>query len=91
MTVVKELTKLHESVSVTTLSQGFQGDTRGEFVMIVSGREIREDWRKLTIEEHILGYMKLGVSKKEAVKKVASERNVKKDEIYKVAINISEE
>jgi len=90
MAVVKELTKMHETVTETTLSQGYDGDTRGEFVLVVSGYVEKEDWSKLTVEDHIKSYLNLGVSKKEAVKKVAAERNVKKDEIYKIAINIKE-
>lgn len=91
LTVVKEITKLHEAVEETTLAAGFTGDTRGEFVLIVGGFEAKENWDSLTVEEHLSAYLKLGLDKKEAVKRVAAERKVKKDEIYKVAIKMGEE
>ena len=90
LTVVKELTKLHEGVFQSTLSTGYDGDKRGEFVMIIGGYVEKEDFSALSVEEHIRTYLKLGLSKKDAVKKVAAERGVKKDEIYKVAINLEE-
>ena len=90
LTVVKELTKMHEGVFQSTLSEGYGGDKRGEFVMIVGGYVEKEDFSTLTVEEHLKTYLKLGLSKKDAVKKVAAERGVKKDEIYKIAITLDE-
>ena len=42
----------------------------------------------MTIEEHLNHYIELGMDKKEAVKKVAAERNITKNDVYQVAINI---
>ena len=88
LTVVKELTKIHEGVFTSKLSEGYDGDKRGEFVLIVSGYEEKEDFYALSVEEHLKAYLKLGLSKKDAVKKVASERDLKKDEVYKIAMTI---
>lgn len=88
--VVKELTKLHESVIETRLSAPVDFDTHGEFVFIVQGNTAKESVT-LTAEEHVRRYMQMGLSKKDAVKTVAKERGVPRDEIYKAALNIDDE
>lgn len=88
--VVKELTKLYETLTETTLSEGFNGDKRGEFVFIVEGKNADSTSVQLTPLEHLKLYIDLGLSKKEAVKKVAEERGVKKDEIYKIALELKD-
>lgn len=90
LTVVKELTKLYETLEETTLSEGFSGDRRGEFVFIVEGKSAESTAVKLTALEHLKLYIDLGMTKKEAVKKVAEERGVKKDEIYKIALELKD-
>ena len=88
--VVKELTKMFESVYDVTLQQPIDFDTHGEFVLIVEGQP-EQDYSYLTPLEHIRRYMAMGCTKKEAVKRVAAERGVPKDEIYKAALAIDEE
>lgn len=88
--VVKELTKLYETLEETTLAEGFKGDRRGEFVFIVEGKEADSLAVQLTPLEHLKSYIDMGMTKKEAVKKVAEERGVKKDEIYKIALELKD-
>lgn len=90
LTVVKELTKMHETVFETTLSKGYDGDERGEFVFIVEGKSAESVAVKMTPLEHLKSYMGMGLSKKEAIKKVADERGVRKDEIYKIALELDD-
>ena len=45
-------------------------------------------WDNISIEEHIRMYMRQGIDKKEAIKKVAEDRKQPKKEIYKVGCEI---
>lgn len=82
----REITKLHESVERFNLSEGYPFEARGEYVILVEGDSGENPWLKLTPEEHLKKYLELGMDKKEAVKQIAKERNVPKNEIYKLTI-----
>ncbi|MBQ9709121.1 MAG: 16S rRNA (cytidine(1402)-2'-O)-methyltransferase [Clostridia bacterium] len=83
---VREITKLHESVEFFNLSEGYPGEPRGEYVILVDGAEEEEQTSDMTAEEHLMMYLEKGMDKKEAVKLVAKERGVPKNEIYKITI-----
>lgn len=85
--VVREITKLYESVTVTSLSS-FECEERGEIVMIVDAGENKNAYLDMTIEEHLRAYLESGMDKKEAVKKVASERGEPKNVVYQIALNL---
>lgn len=85
--VVKELTKMYEGVFDTRLSGEIDFDTHGEFVLIVEGKAPTA-LTALPPVEHLRRYLELGMDKKEAIKRVAAERGVKKDEIYKIALEL---
>jgi 16S rRNA (cytidine1402-2'-O)-methyltransferase len=85
--VVREITKLHECVTETTLAN-FEAEERGEIVMIVEGAPESNDFEDMTIKEHLLHYINDGMDKKEAVKKVSAERGVPKNDVYQVALEI---
>ena len=53
--------------------------------------EIESPLNALSIEEHIEHYVRLGRSKMEAVKLVAKERSLPKNEVYKYTIKDREE
>lgn len=57
-------------------------DTKGEFVIIVSGDKQERNFSNLTITSHINLYIKEGYEIKEAIKLVARDRQVPKSEIY---------
>ena len=62
-------------------------DTRGEFVLVVDRAEAEQNpLCALTVEQHLAYYMDGGMSKNEAVKAVAHDRNLPKNEIYKLTI-----
>ena len=86
--VVREITKLHEEKTFTTLKQGYNGDRRGEFVLILNNVEEENELNNLTVKEHLLHYINKGFSKQDAIKFVCSDRNLKKSEVYKVAIEL---
>ena len=83
--LARELTKLHETLVETTLAAGSPEEPRGEYVILVEGAA-KEDFSALSPEEHLERYISTGMDKKEAVKRVARERKVPKDEIYKLVI-----
>ena len=84
---VREITKLHESVEYFSLKDGYENEPRGEYVIVVEGaEEIKENFENMSVEEHLAMYLSEGMDKKEAVKQVAKDRNVPKNEIYKYTI-----
>jgi len=93
ITIVKELTKKHESVTPTTIEAAIQSFTmnepKGEFVLVIEGKpreeiikEEQDNWNSMALEEHMNLYLEKGLDKKEAMKAVASDRGVSKREIY---------
>lgn len=85
--VVRELTKIHESVTITTLAD-FNAEERGEIVMIIENANAENPLNTLSVEEHIRHYVSMGMDKKDAVKKVAQDRGIPKNEVYQQALNI---
>ncbi len=87
LTVVRELTKKFEQVTHTTLQQGYNGELKGEFVLVVEGNKTQNSaLNQLSVEEHFNFYLNLGNDRKEAMKLVAKDRGVAKNEIYKALI-----
>ena len=93
--VAKEMTKIHEEYIRGRLSEIIEKmeSPRGEFVIIVEGSEynIKEEQIKvlnnLSLEEHYKYYEKQNFDKKEIIKKIAKDKNVNKNEIYKYFLN----
>jgi 16S rRNA (cytidine1402-2'-O)-methyltransferase len=96
ISLCRELTKLNEEVIRTTISGAIayyeQNEVRGEFVLVVEGaskQELLESefWANMTIEEHLEHYISSGIKKMDAIKSVAKDRNMPKNEVYKI-VNI---
>lgn len=84
VSVASELTKLYESVAEGVLGDIDLGEVRGEYVVIVHAPEkIEEEKPEGTIEEQVEALMASGVSKKDAIKQVAKQNGLPKDEVYK--------
>lgn len=83
---VKEITKLHERAQRFNLEEGFSGEAKGEFVLLVDGAKLENENLKMTEKEHIEFYLNKGMDKKEALKTVAKERGVSKSSLYKYTI-----
>lgn len=83
--VARELTKLHESVTECSLFS-FECEERGEIVLVVEGAKVENAMLALSPEEHLAAYLAEGMPEKEAVKKVAAERGVPKNEIYRLTV-----
>ncbi len=93
LTVCRELTKKFETVLPTTLSDAlamYENEApRGEYVLVIAGkdreqvkREEQQKWDGMSIEEHVAVYEEQGLSRKDAMKRAASDRGVSKREIY---------
>lgn len=86
--VVKEITKIHETAYIGTLSTVDIKEPRGEFVIVVEGfNGESENGFTLSEKEHIGLYISRGYSKKEAITIVAKERGVSKNSLYKYTID----
>lgn len=97
LTAVKELTKLHENVFLTTFEEALayyeENEPRGEFVLVIEGRKIEElkkekeaSFQEMDINEHMKLYLDKGMDKKEAMKAVAVDRGISKREVYKMLL-----
>lgn len=86
--IVKEITKIHESIYKTKLSKASFDDPKGEYVLIVEPGEKLIEKNSLSIKEQLIEKIKLGLDKKEAIKQVAKENNLPKDAVYKEALDI---
>ncbi len=88
--IVKELTKIHETVLRTNLNGACEyfekEDPRGEYVLILAGAEKQKEKQPVTLEQAVLiakDLVSKGVSVNEAAKTVAADTGIKKSLIYK--------
>lgn len=99
ITVARELTKKFEEFLYTDLENAIfhfeEVQPKGEFVIIVEGNSSEKKsspFDNMSILEHINYYKEAGFDKKEAMKKVAADRNISKRDVYAETIkeNIDE-
>lgn len=87
--VVKELTKIHETVFKTTLSGALEffevNAPKGEYVLIVSGKtkELTEEYTLSSASEIAKDFIKSGEKPTDAAKKASKITGIKKGDIYK--------
>ncbi len=93
ISICRELTKKYETVFRTTFEDAVayyeENQPKGECVIVMEGasrekqiEEQQEEWKKLTLEEHMDYYEKQGYTNKEAMKLVAKDRGISKREVY---------
>lgn len=93
ISLARELTKVHEEVIRCTLDEAIEKyeaqPPKGEYVLVLEGanqKAVEEakiaSWNELSLEEHIKYYTDNGIDRKEALKKVASDRGISKREVY---------
>lgn len=91
--LARELTKIHEEYIRGTLEDVLQKQTepKGEYVIIVEGNKERQTeeliLNGLSLESHYEYYKNKGLSKKETIKAIASDRKTNKNEIYQYFLN----
>lgn len=97
VSICRELTKRHETVYKTTLSEAlahYEEETpRGECVIVIEGKSRKEleeeaqaQWENLSIEEHMEHYLSQGMDKKSAMKQVAKDRGISKRDVYQALL-----
>lgn len=102
VTVLRELTKKHETALLTTLSEAVlyyeQQEPRGECVLVLEGMDPalqrekdQQDWQAMPLAEHMERYLSQGMTQKEAMKAVAVDRGVSKRDIYGQLLESKEE
>lgn len=90
--LAREITKIHEEFirgNIDYLIENVK-NIKGEIVLIIEGNSQitkENELNSLSVEEHYKFYENQGLDKKDIIKKVAKDRNVNKNEIYKVFIN----
>lgn len=86
VSISKEISKLHESVFRGNISDAIKSFdvVKGEYVIVVDGfKRNNDDYSNLSVVEHVNMYVKSGLYVMDAIKMVAKERNIPKNEIYK--------
>ena len=90
----RELTKLHEETIRTTLAGAVAyyeaHEPRGEYVLVLAGAEEAEESSVLSLNDAVARVQMLrdkGVKMKDAVKQVAEETGLKRNELYDAALN----
>lgn len=99
ISIVRELTKLHEEVLQFRLGEAVKAyeedglQPRGEYVLVIEGisnaeyiKEEQREWESLSIAEHVTFYEKKGIDHKEAMRMAARDRGVSKREIYQALL-----
>ena len=83
ISISREISKLHESVFVGNISDAIKTiDVKGEFVIVVeASKEVIST--NMSIVENVNMYIKSGLSSMDAIKRVAKERKIPKNEVYK--------
>ena len=87
--VCREMTKKFETVTRGTLGDELDITEKGEFVIVIDGAK-SNDFSGLSVEEHIQKYLDSGMELRDAVKTVAADRHVAKNEVYQVAEQMKE-
>ena len=88
----RELTKLHEDTVRTMLAQAAAyyaaNEPRGEYVLVVAGRE-KQQGPQLTLEQGVERVLRLredGMRMKDAVRQVADDTGLSRNELYDAAL-----
>ena len=92
----RELTKLHEDVARTTLAQAAawhrENEPRGEYVLVLAGAERRPE-KAVSLEEGVelvLARRARGERMKDAVRQVAADTGLARNELYDAALRAAQ-
>ncbi len=93
ISIVREITKLHEECMSTTLKRAidFYEDSppKGEYVLVLSGKSLKEEqeekeekFKDMSIKEHVDSLIASGLGKKDAVREAANQRGLPRRDVY---------
>ncbi len=85
ISISREISKKFEEIYRGTISEvvNMLTEVKGEFVIVVEGNKEIVSFDDITIKEHVNMYIDDGLTEKDAIKKVAKERNMSKSDVYK--------
>lgn len=85
ISISREISKKFEEIYRGTIESVKEQmlEIKGEIVIVVSGNNEKTTFDNLTIIEHVNLYIKEGMTSKDAIKKVAIDREMNKNEVYK--------
>ena len=83
ISISREISKIHESIFVGKISEAINTiDVKGEFVIVIEGNhEILST--NMSLVDNVDVYIRSGLSSMEAIKRVARERKIPKNDVYK--------
>ena len=90
--IAREITKIHEEYIRGTVEDILKivDNLKGEMIIVIekNKKDLKEKYfNNLTLEEHYELYKSQGLDKKEIIKKIAKDRDVSKNEIYKFFVD----
>ena len=96
ISIIRELTKIHEECMVTTFEDAIEyykeNQPKGEYVLVIEGSpeeaEVPEDVSQKNPEEYIKSLMDNGMDKKTAIKEAAKAYGMSKRDVYDIAKEI---
>ena len=86
ISISREISKRYEEIyrgSISDVMLELQ-EPKGEFVIVVEGNKNEDNYDDISIEKQVELYESDGMSKMDAIKKVAKLRNIPKSEIYNI-------
>lgn len=101
ISIVKELTKIHEGCMYTTLEDAIEyfksNPPKGEYVIVIEGKnpdelkkENASEYDSVSVPDHVNMLTEDGFDKKAAIKEVARLRDMPKREVYKIVTEAEE-
>ncbi len=101
ISIVKELTKIHEGCMYTTLEDAIEyfksNPPKGEYVIVIEGKNPAElkkenasEYDSVSVPDHVNMLTEDGFDKKAAIKEVARLRDMPKREVYKIVAEAEE-
>lgn len=93
ISIIRELTKIHEECVVTTLQNAVTyyetSIPKGEYVLVLAGKtqeeqnaEILNKYENISVTDHVNTLIKNGIEKKEAMREVARIRSLSRRDVY---------
>lgn len=101
ISIVKELTKIHEGCMYTTFEDAIEyfksNPPKGEYVIVIEGKNPAElkkenasEYDSVSVPDHVNMLTEEGFDKKAAIKEVARLRDMPKREVYKIVAEAEE-
>lgn len=85
ISISREISKKYEEIYRGTIEEVIKelNEPKGEYAIVVSGNDEEVSYDDLSVQDHVDMYVRDGYTLKDAIKKVAKDRNVAKNEIYR--------